>query len=255
MAGDPIVLVGGLAAWPGRYRSLAQSLREISGAEVYTAPITPLDWLLGRLRGYGQLVFEVASVVDRALLESESNKAVLVGHSMGGIACRIYLGGDPPFGGRRYSGYRRVRRLITLGTPHLVAKENLTLISRVNDYFPGALHEPAGLEYLSVAGAGADGAASARVRRRYERLVEDGRVAGDGVVPVESALLPDSEALILDDLYHNGFYGRWYGSDLAAVERWWPADLRLDANLVGEHRTQSRLRTPSHTTRRGEDAG
>ena len=96
MAGDPIVLVGGLAAWPGRYRSLAQSLHEISGAEVYTAPITPLDWLLGRLGGYGQLVFEVASVVDRALLESESDKAVLVGHSMGGIACRIYLGGDPP---------------------------------------------------------------------------------------------------------------------------------------------------------------
>ena len=65
MAGYPIVLVGGLASWPGRYRSLAQNLREISGSEVYTTPITPLDWLLGRLRGYGQLVFEVASVVDR----------------------------------------------------------------------------------------------------------------------------------------------------------------------------------------------
>jgi pimeloyl-ACP methyl ester carboxylesterase len=236
MAGDPIVLVGGLASWPGRYRSLAQNLREISGSEVYTTPITPLDWLLGRLRGYGQLVFEVASVVDRALLESESDKAVLVGHSMGGIACRVYLGGDPPFGGRRYSGHRRVKRLITLGTPHVASKESLTLISRVNDHFPGALHEPAGLKYLSVASAAADGAASARVRRRYERLVEDGRVAGDGVVPVESALLPGSETLVLDDLYHNGFYGRWYGSDRAAVERWWPEDLRVSANLVGEHR-------------------
>jgi pimeloyl-ACP methyl ester carboxylesterase len=236
MAGYPIVLVGGLTSWPGRYRSLAEVLREISGSEVYTTPITPLDWLLGRLRGYGQLVFEVASVVDRALLESESDKAVLVGHSMGGIACRVYLGGDPPFGGRRYSGHRRVKRLITLGTPHVTSKESLTLISRVNEQFPGALHEPAGLEYLSVASAAADGAVSARVRRRYERLVEDGRVAGDGVVPVESALLPGSETLVLDDLYHNGFYGRWYGSDLAAVERWWPGDLRVSANLVGEHR-------------------
>src|SRR5215210_2308693 len=163
MAGDPIVLVGGLASWPGRYRSLAQVLREISGSGVYTAQITPLDWLLARFRGHGQLAFEVASVVDRALLESESDKAVLVGHSMGGIACRIYLGGDPPFGGRRYSGYRRVKRLITLGTPHVASKESLTLISKVNDHFPGALHEPAGLKYLCVASAAAEGAASARV--------------------------------------------------------------------------------------------
>ena len=236
MAGDPIILVGGLASWPGRYRSLAQNLREISGSEVYTTPITPLDWLLGRLRGYGQLVFEVASVVDRALLESESDKAVLVGHSMGGIACRVYLGGDPPFGGRRYSGHRRVSRLITLGTPHLASKESLTLISRVNEHFPGALHEPAGLKYLSVASAAADGAASARVRRRYERLVEDGRVAGDGVVPVDSALLPGSETLVLEDVYHNGFYGRWYGSDKETVKRWWPEDLRASTNLVGERR-------------------
>jgi pimeloyl-ACP methyl ester carboxylesterase len=236
MAGDPIVLVGGLASWPGRYRGLAEVLREISGSEVYTVPLTPLDWLLGRLRGYGQLVFEVASVVDRALLESESDKAVLVGHSMGGIACRVYLGGDPPFGGRRYSGHRRVKRLISLGTPHVVDKESLTLITRVNEHFPGALHEPAGLRYLSVAGAAADGAISARARKRYERLVEDGRVAGDGVVSVESALLPGSEALVLDDIYHNGFYGRWYGSDRETVERWWPEDLRVNANLVGERR-------------------
>jgi pimeloyl-ACP methyl ester carboxylesterase len=231
-------LVGGSAAWPRRYQGLAEVLREISGSEVYTAPITPLDWLLTRFRGYGQLAFEVASAVDRALLESESDRAVLVGHSMGGIACRVYLGGDPPFGGRRYSGHRRVSQLITLGTPHVITSKesSLTLITRVNELFPGALHKPAGLRYLSVAGAGADGATSARVRKRYERILEDGRVAGDRIVPVESALLPGSQTLVLDDLYHNGFYGRWYGSDLATVERWWPGDLRVSANLVGEHR-------------------
>ena len=237
MAGDPIIVVGGLASWPGRYRGLAEILRGFSGSEVYTAPLTPLDWLLGRMRGYGQLVFEVASVVDKALLESDADKAVLVGHSIGGIACRLYLGGNPPFGGRRYSGHRRVSRLITLGTPHVANKrQSLNLINRVNELFPGALHEAAGLGYLSVAGAAADGAASTRVRRRYERLVEDGRVAGDGVVPVESALLPGSRALVLDDLYHSELYGRWYGSDKETVERWWPEDLRASTNLVGERR-------------------
>ncbi len=233
MAYGPIVLVGGLASWPRRYRGFAQILREISGSEVHVAPITPLDWLLGRLRGYGQLVFEVASAVDRALLESDSGKAVLVGHSAGGIACRVYVGGDPPYGGRRYSGHRRVSHLITLGSPHVVAdKGSLAPIAQVNDLFPGALHEPAGLRYISVAGGAADGKTSSRMRKRYERLVEDGRVTGDGVVPVESALLPASETLVFDDLYHSELFGRWYGSDRETVERWWPEELHASGSLV-----------------------
>jgi pimeloyl-ACP methyl ester carboxylesterase len=237
MTHRPIVLVGGLASWPWRYREFARVLREISGSEVHVAPITPLDWLLGRIRGYGQLVFEVASAVDRALLESDADKVVLVGHSAGGIACRVYVGGDPPYGGRRYSGHRRVSHLITLGTPHVVAdKKSLAPIAQVNELFPGALHEPAGLKYLSVAGAAADGKMSSRVRKRYERLIEDGRVGGDGVVPVESALLPGSETLVLDDLCHSQFYERWYGSDRETVERWWPGELRASGSLVGERR-------------------
>jgi pimeloyl-ACP methyl ester carboxylesterase len=236
MAYGPIVLVGGLASWPWRYREFAQILREISGSEVHVAPITPFDWLLGRLRGYGQLVFEVANAVDRALLESDSDKAVLVGHSVGGIACRVYVGGDPPYGGRRYSGHRRVSHLITLGSPHVVAdKRSLDPLAQVNELFPGALHEPAGLKYLSVAGGAADGRMSPRTRKRYERLIEDGRVVGDGVVPAESALLPGSQALFFDDLYHSEFFGRWYGSDREAVERWWPEELRASGSLVGEH--------------------
>jgi pimeloyl-ACP methyl ester carboxylesterase len=228
-----------MTSLPRRYNALARTLRELSGSEVYVAPITPLDWLLGRVRGYGQLVFEVASTVDRALLESAADKAVLVGHSAGGLACRIFIGGDPPYGGRRYSGYRRVSRLITLGTPHLTAQnKGPALIGRVNDLFPGALHEATGLAYLSVAGTAADGATSPRVRKRYERLVEDGRLRGDGVVPVESALLPGSEQRILDDLYHNHHLGRWYGSDRGTVERWWPPELRATTNLVEERRAR-----------------
>ncbi len=222
---------------PWRYRGLAHILREISGNQVYVASITPLDWLLGRIRGYGQLVFEIASTVDRALLESDSDKAILVGHSAGGVACRVFVGGDPPYGGRRYSGHRRVSHLITLGSPHLAADtKSLAPIAQVNELFPGALHEAAGLRYISVAGGAADGATSPRVRKRYERLIENGRVAGDGVVPIESALLPGSETIVLDDLYHSHYFGRWYGSDRETVERWWPQDLRVATDLVGEHR-------------------
>jgi pimeloyl-ACP methyl ester carboxylesterase len=234
-AAGPIVFVGGITSTPRRYRELARILHDLSGSEVHVAPLTPFDWLRARYRGYGQLVFEVASTVDRALLESDSNRVILVGHSAGGLACRIYVGGDPPYGGRRYSGHRRVSDLITLGTPHRAAgTQGFLPISRVNELFPGALHEPAGLRYLSVAGGAADGATSRSARKRYERLVDDGRVRGDGVVPIESALLPGSETLVLDDLYHNHHLGRWYGSDRASVERWWPQELRVDKSLAGE---------------------
>ena len=82
--------------WPVNYRRLARILADVSGSEVHVVPITPLDWALGRVRGYGQIVFEVATTVDKALLESDSDKAVLVGHSAGGILARVYVGGDPP---------------------------------------------------------------------------------------------------------------------------------------------------------------
>jgi pimeloyl-ACP methyl ester carboxylesterase len=227
-AHGPIVIVGGQMTWPISYRRLARILTDVSGAQVHIVPITPLDWALGHVRGYGQIVFEVATTVDKALLESGSDKAVLVGHSAGGILARVYAGGDPPYGGRRYSGHRRVSHLITLGTPHNVPKEGrLAPIAEVNELFPGALHP--GIRYLCVAGTAVDGASSKKTRRRYERFVEDGRVEGDGEVPLEAALLPGAEHLVLDDLYHGRFYGglkgRWYGSDRQTVERWWPQEL------------------------------
>lgn len=229
MARSPIVLVGGRTAWPGYYRRMVEALGELSGSEVHVVQITPVDWTLGLVRGYGQLVFEVATAVDRALLRSEAERAVLVGHSSGGLLARVYIGGDPPYGGRRYSGHRRVSHLITLGTPHNVPEDGgiLAPISRVNELFPGALHE--GISYLSVAGAAVDGAGSRGARLRYGRFVPGGRVEGDGVVPVATALLPGAEHLVLDDLRHGrvsgGLSGRWYGSDQETVARWWPEEL------------------------------
>lgn len=230
--------------WPLNYRRLAKILAEISDSAVSVVPTTPLDWMLGRLRGYGQLVFEVATTVDRALLESDADKAVLVGVSEGGILARVYIGGDPPYGGRRYAGHRRISHLITLGTPHNVERSgrHAATIAEINELFPGALH--GGISYLSVAGAAADGATSPRVRRRYERFLEDGRVKGDGLVPVASALLSGSETLVLDDVYHDrhhgGLGGHRYGSGTETVERWWPKELRV-AQRVAERIAERRV--------------
>lgn len=230
-------MVGGVTASPRDYREFARILREVSGSEVYVVPLTPLDWVAGYFRGFGQLVFEIATTVDRALLESESDKAVLIGHSAGGIACRVYIGGDPPYGGRRYSGHRRVSHLITLGSPHVVRNSGvLSEVQRVNELFPGPLHEESGLVYRSVAGNAIDGDDSRKARKRYGRMVGDGRVAGDGVAPVESALLPGSEPVVLDGVYHNKRVGHWYGADRETVLRWWPEELCVESILVDEHR-------------------
>ena len=80
MADGPVIVVGGPGSWPAGYRGLAATLSALSGRKAYVVPLTPLDWVLGRLRGYGQTVFEVASTVDGALLESEDDRALLVGH-------------------------------------------------------------------------------------------------------------------------------------------------------------------------------
>jgi hypothetical protein len=53
-------------------------LAEVSGSEVSVVPIGPLDWVLGRVRGYGQLVFEVASTVDAATRDTAASPTSLL---------------------------------------------------------------------------------------------------------------------------------------------------------------------------------
>jgi hypothetical protein len=55
-------------------------------------------------------------------------------------------------------------------------------------------------------------------------------------VPVDSALLPGSESLVVDGVHHNRRLGRWYGSDRETVELWWPEELRAGGSLVGDAR-------------------
>ena len=59
-------------------------------------------------------------------------------------------------------------------------------------------------------------------------------------MPVQPALLPGAEHLVLGDLYHGrfrgGLRGRWYGSDRETVGRWWPEELRVKERLVEEPR-------------------
>ncbi len=136
---------------------------------------------------------------------------------------RLYLS-DVEFQGRRYGGSERCNRLVTLGSPHQAVRAT-PLRAMVDRRFPGCHHPD--VDYVSVAGALdlSDSTASAFSRRSasgsYKSIVGDAEVAGDGLVPVSSALLKDARHFVLNATAHGGLFGApWYGSP-ERVQSWW----------------------------------
>jgi hypothetical protein len=95
---------------------------------------------------------------------------------------------------------------------------------------PGCPFAPA-VRYISVAGAvdldPARAEASDTARRMaptaYRNSSGEPQDRGDGLVPLRSALLEGSEAVVLEGVAHAGAFGPvWFGTP-AVVERWWAA--------------------------------
>jgi hypothetical protein len=244
----PVVLiVGGFLTTPGWYRPLAHALRAEGAAEVLVARVYPPDWILTTVRGLGP----VTTRVGRALLEASARSAehpasrgapiLYLGHSAGGVVGRL-LTSPVPFEGRRLNASGRIGALVTLGSPHLVGDE-ARWGGRVgeagarfaNRHVPGAFFAPT-TGYLAVASryiVGHDEAEDGRsrfMRRLYEDVhpaPDQPFVAGDGLVPVASALLPGARHLVLDDAVHGpGVRAPWYGQDEQRAA-WWPAALEV----------------------------
>jgi len=50
---------------------------------------------------------------------------------------------------------------------------------------------------------------------------------GDGLIPIESAVLHGSQSIMLDGVSHYSVFGeRWYGSP-EIVARWWPTNAQF----------------------------
>ena len=98
----PLLLIHGYgcsrAVWWWLRRRLVAA-----GWSVVTINLEPL------YTGIDNYVEPLARRIDEVLAQSGASQLVLVGHSMGGLVARAYL--------RRY-GAARVKRLVTLGTPH-----------------------------------------------------------------------------------------------------------------------------------------
>jgi len=56
---------------------------------------------------------------------------------------------------------------------------------------------------------------------RYQEICGQGNAWGDGLIPIQAALLKGSDQVILDGISHYSVFGNpWYGSS-AAIPKWW----------------------------------
>lgn len=98
----PVLLVHGYCCSRASWWWLRRRL-EAAGWTVATITLEPV---YASIDAY---VEPLARRIDAVLAETGAEKLILVGHSMGGLVARVYL--------QRF-GEARVKRLITLGTPH-----------------------------------------------------------------------------------------------------------------------------------------
>jgi pimeloyl-ACP methyl ester carboxylesterase len=227
MPPDPVVLVPGFLLTPARFGKTRAALTSLGVPDVRVVPVTLADWAASvSPAGWARVLDKIDRTVDSTLARAAAEKVVLVGHSSGGIMGRLFLA-PGPFRGRSYDGRRRVRALITLGSPHQ-ARRASPMRRLVQELYPGAFFAP-GVVYVSVAGRAVRGDRRGRPRERfafrsYGTICGDGSAWGDGIVPTGSALLDGSRHLVLEGVHHFSLARgrRWYGS-ADAVAAWWRA--------------------------------
>jgi alpha-beta hydrolase superfamily lysophospholipase len=235
----PIVIIGGFLSNAWAYRGMQQELSAHTGQPVSIADIPGHEWLLAvSSLGWARLLAGLDQAVQQAARSAPGVKITLVGHSAGGVLARLYLSPDP-FLGRAYQGLEKVNHLITLGSPHCSQLPWLRggrLSRYIEKHYPGAYFQPE-VRYTSFAGkflrGDRTGSRSQRwAYNRYKEICGQGNAWGDGLIPIQAALLKDSEKVILEDVSHYSIFGNpWYGSS-AEIPRWW--DEREDYDASGQ---------------------
>jgi len=227
----PIVIFGGFLTFSAVYHDMRQGLIDHTGQPVWIVHTRVSDWLLSvRQRGWAVLLDKLDRTVRGAQGGDSDQKITLVGHSAGGVLARLYLS-PTPFLGRAYNGLERVERLITLGSPHHSLgglRRGGNLARWMDAHYPGATFSPP-VEYITVAGKWLRGSQfgtrlSRWLYREYREIGGDGAAWGDGVTPVDSALLEGAQQVILEQVSHYALLDeKWYGSR-EVIPQWWPAN-------------------------------
>ncbi|KAL7539587.1 hypothetical protein ACHAXR_010200, partial [Thalassiosira sp. AJA248-18] len=222
-------------------------------------------WYVQRLRKTIEEAYDMAGRNEKVILIGHSAGGWLARAALGdgswdveGVADN---NGDGVNGVARASD--RVRALFTIGAIHKppaggAASTCVTrgALSYLDETYPGAFLSDEGIAYVSVGGDAVvgrqqektsvssdeakkgsqeandvykvrgEGSSSSVAFTAYEAVSGNGEITGDGVVPLEWALLDGSRTIILDGVVHSINEAgttlptnRWYGAD-EVVDRW-----------------------------------
>ena len=221
---QPVVILGGFLITEEAYQPMADWLINQGVTDAKVVPVSRYDWLLTSWGfGWRRVLDRVAEHVQLLQSTSPTGRVTLIGHSSGGVMLRLYLS-DQPFQGRTYGGAARCDRLITLGSPHQAIRAT-PLRAMVDRCCPGC-HEP-GVDYVAIAGELNLKSPIASVFSRrsakgsYRGISGSVDVSGDGLVPVDSALLCGARHLIQSDTAHGGVFGTTTYFSPPRLEAWW----------------------------------
>jgi len=222
---QPIVILGGFLIDCRAYIPMKTWLHTRIHSPVEVVKASKLDWFLTSWEyGWRNLLDRVDKEVQSLQLLSPTGKVTLIGHSSGGVMLRLYLA-DTQFAGRTYSGLDKCNFLITLGSPNNAVRAT-RLRTMVSEKYPGAFFSQS-VNYISVAGnldLQSDYATSFSKRfakSSYKSILNSNdNQNGDGLVPIESALLEGSNQIVLSNTAHSELFGRsWYGS-IDRLNKW-----------------------------------
>jgi triacylglycerol esterase/lipase EstA (alpha/beta hydrolase family) len=102
-AGDPVLLLHGVLCNAGVWRSMKKRLAAAGIGPLYSLSYGP------PLASIDLFADQVAAKIDAILAATGATQVAILAHSMGGLVARAYL---------RDHGSAKVRRVVTIGTPH-----------------------------------------------------------------------------------------------------------------------------------------
>lgn len=230
---QPIVIIGGFLSYSKFYSDMTHVLSELSGQSVYICQISVSDWLMSfSAKGWLNIILKLKTTINYVLEKHPNQKITLIGHSSGGVIGRLYLS-HQPFQGYIFNGLKHVNRLITLGSPHYSIHSS-PMRSYVQRILPDAFYGKQ-VDYISISGTAVDLRINPSIinvisRICYQLLCGNGKTNGDGLVPVECALLKDSIHIIVEGAGHPFlFASNWYGKP-ENVKIWWSKIVSLENN-------------------------
>ena len=224
MIKNPIIILGGFLITSEAYHPVKKAIENISGRNVYVVDVTRGDWFKSNsAEGWVNILNKVKDKVALALKETKAKKIDLIGHSSGGIMLRLYLSSES-FNNAIFNGKSTTRNLITLGSPHQAVRA--TQLRRfVDEKYPGNFFQ--NINYVSIGGKVVINSKQTSIltkliaRDSYKSISGDKNESGDGLVPLSSSLLKNSQQIILPETVHGGIFGKnWYGSN-SKIGEWW----------------------------------